>query len=76
MTAELTVDHLSTNTTKDHILTKKEERQVVVASSLGSLFEWYDFFIYGSLAIYISQILFGSPFPLTAEPRNHGSARL
>lgn len=66
MTAELTVDHLSTNTTKDHILTKKEERQVVVASSLGSLFEWYDFFIYGSLAIYISQILFPHDNPSVA----------
>jgi len=30
--------------------TAKEVRRVVIASSLGTLFEWYDFFIYGTLA--------------------------
>lgn len=29
---------------------KKEMRQVVGASTLGTVFEWYDFFIYGTLA--------------------------
>lgn len=29
---------------------KREVRQVITASSLGTLFEWYDFFIYGTLA--------------------------
>ena len=27
-----------------------EERKVIVASSLGTVFEWYDFYLYGSLA--------------------------
>jgi hypothetical protein len=27
-----------------------EERKVIFASSLGTVFEWYDFYIYGSLA--------------------------
>ncbi|MBB5215331.1 MFS transporter [Parapusillimonas granuli] len=39
-------------------LTRREERQVVVASTVGTLFEWYDFFIYGSLAVFMSQVLF------------------
>ena len=33
-------------------LTRAEERQVVLTSTLGTLFEWYDFFIYGSLAAF------------------------
>src|SRR6187200_2533755 len=28
----------------------KEERFVILASSLGTVFEWYDFYLYGSLA--------------------------
>ncbi len=28
----------------------REERLVVFASSLGTMFEWYDFYIYGVLA--------------------------
>ena len=27
-----------------------EERMVIFASSLGTVFEWYDFYIYGTLA--------------------------
>lgn len=43
--------------------TRKEERQVVVASTLGTLFEWYDFFIYGSLAVFMSAVLFPPDSP-------------
>ena len=28
----------------------KDERFVILASSLGTVFEWYDFYLYGSLA--------------------------
>lgn len=31
----------------------REERKVIVASSLGTVFEWYDFYLYGSLAAII-----------------------
>jgi len=31
----------------------QEERKVIVASSLGTVFEWYDFYLYGSLAAII-----------------------
>ena len=30
-----------------------EERKVIFASSLGTVFEWYDFYLYGSLAVII-----------------------
>jgi MFS family permease len=34
------------------------ERRVIVASSLGTLFEWYDFFLYGALAVIIAKQFF------------------
>lgn len=40
----------------------KEERKVIVASSLGTVFEWYDFYLYGSLASIIAkQFFIGDP---------------
>lgn len=36
----------------------KEERKVVFASSLGTMFEWYDFFVYGALAAIFSKQFF------------------
>ncbi|ODU76896.1 MAG: MFS transporter [Bordetella sp. SCN 68-11] len=33
----------------------KEERRVIFASSLGTVFEWYDFYLYGSLAAIIAK---------------------
>jgi len=35
-----------------------EEKKVVFASSLGTVFEWYDFYLYGSLAAVISKQFF------------------
>uniref|UniRef100_UPI0026395160 MFS transporter n=1 Tax=Dokdonella sp. TaxID=2291710 RepID=UPI0026395160 len=34
-------------------------RRVIVASSLGTVFEWYDFYLYGSLAVIIGKQFFG-----------------
>src|SRR5580658_7119526 len=31
---------------------------VIVASSLGTVFEWYDFYIYGTLAVFFGQLFF------------------
>ena len=40
----------------------KEERKVIFASSLGTVFEWYDFYLYGSLApIIAKQFFVGDP---------------
>ena len=36
-----------------------EERKVIFASSLGTVFEWYDFYLYGSLAAIIGKQFFG-----------------
>jgi MFS family permease len=36
----------------------EEERRVIFASSLGTVFEWYDFYLYGSLAAIISKQFF------------------
>jgi MFS family permease len=40
----------------------KEEKKVIFASSLGTVFEWYDFYLYGSLAAIIAKQFFvGDP---------------
>ncbi|WP_441252756.1 MFS transporter [Tardiphaga sp. 71_E8_N1_1] len=39
----------------------REERKVIIASSVGTIFEWYDFFLYGALATIIGAKFF-SPF--------------
>ena len=44
----------------------REERKVIVASSLGTVFEWYDFYLYGSLAAIIGVKFFGQ-FPETTR---------
>jgi len=36
----------------------REERTVIFASSLGTVFEWYDFYLYGSLAATIGKVFF------------------
>ncbi|MEJ5862909.1 MFS transporter [Pseudomonas farsensis] len=36
----------------------REERKVIFASSLGTVFEWYDFYLYGSLAAIIAKHFF------------------
>ncbi|OQP86126.1 MFS transporter [Rhizobium rhizosphaerae] len=43
-----------------------EERKVIFASSLGTVFEWYDFYLYGSLAVYIGATFF-SAYPETTR---------
>lgn len=39
---------------------KSSERKVIFASSLGTVFEWYDFYLYGSLAAIISHQFFSA----------------
>jgi MFS family permease len=43
-----------------------EERKVIFASSLGTIFEWYDFYLYGSLAAIIAKQFFSGTDPNTA----------
>ncbi len=41
----------------------KEERKVIFASSLGTVFEWYDFYLYGTLAVIIGNQFFSALDP-------------
>jgi MFS family permease len=44
----------------------KAHRQVILAASLGTVFEWYDFYLYGSLAAIISKQFFAGVNETTA----------
>ena len=33
-------------------------KKVILAASLGTLFEWYDFYLYGSLAVFFGGLFF------------------
>ncbi|MGQ0660859.1 MFS transporter [Sphingosinicella sp.] len=43
---------------EDYVVDGKRDRLVIVASTLGTVFEWYDFFIYGTLAAIIGRQFF------------------
>src|SRR5215475_13757571 len=40
------------------IVSKSEERWVIFASSLGTVFEWYDFYLYATLAPFFAALFF------------------
>ncbi|WP_295501071.1 MFS transporter, partial [uncultured Ralstonia sp.] len=44
----------------------REEKKVIFASSLGTVFEWYDFYLYGSLAAIIAKQFFSGLDPTAA----------
>src|SRR6187200_2356130 len=44
----------------------RSQRKVVLASSLGTVFEWYDFYLYGSLAAIIAKQFFSALNPTSA----------
>jgi len=43
-----------------------EEKKVIFASSLGTVFEWYDFYIYGTLAAILAKQFFSGVAPTAA----------
>jgi MFS family permease len=47
-------------------LDPKRDRLVITASSLGTVFEWYDFFVYGILATLLGKLFFPSDNPTAA----------
>ena len=59
------IDNATTGDTPKHVMTK-EERKVIFASSLGTVFEWYDFYLYGSLAAIIAKHFFAGVNETTA----------
>ena len=40
------------------LVTRAEERKVIFASSLGTVFEWYDFYLYATLAPFFAGLFF------------------
>ena len=44
----------------------KRDRLVIFASSLGTVFEWYDFFVYGTLAATLARLFFPASNPMTS----------
>ncbi|MGH8387955.1 MAG: MFS transporter [Pseudomonas sp.] len=51
------IDNTTTGSAPNRGITR-EERKVIFASSLGTVFEWYDFYLYGSLAAIIAKHFF------------------
>jgi MFS family permease len=50
---------------QDPVMTA-DERKVIIASSVGTVFEWYDFYLYGSLAPIIAKQFFSGLDPSAA----------
>ncbi|HEV8268677.1 MAG TPA: MFS transporter [Thermoanaerobaculia bacterium] len=42
----------------ERLITKAEERRVIIASSVGTVFEWYDFYLYATLAPFFAALFF------------------
>src|SRR5215468_7607156 len=40
------------------VITSSEERRVIIASSVGTIFEWYDFYLYAILAPFFAALFF------------------
>ncbi len=59
-------DYIEQQSTPASASTGKEERKIIFASSLGTVFEWYDFFLYGALAAVISKQFFAGVNDTTA----------
>ncbi|AJC19979.1 MFS transporter [Pandoraea pulmonicola] len=53
-------------TATSHAPMTAEEKKVIFASSLGTVFEWYDFYLAGSLAAFISRHFFSGINPTAA----------
>jgi len=49
-------------------LSTKELRRVVIAAAVGNVIEWYDFYIFGSLAAILSVQFFSKTDPVAAFP--------
>jgi MFS family permease len=44
--------------TGNRVITAAEERRVIIASSVGTVFEWYDFYLYAILAPFFAGLFF------------------
>jgi MFS family permease len=48
----------ATSNTAGPLVSRQEERRVIFASSLGTVFEWYDFYLYATLAPFFAALFF------------------
>ena len=53
-----TAAQAATPTAAERPVSKAEERRVIFASSLGTVFEWYDFYLYATLAPFFAALFF------------------
>ncbi|GAB3626275.1 major facilitator transporter [Pandoraea terrae] len=54
---------MSSSTASSTSAESRERRKVILASSLGTMFEWYDFYLYGSLSTVIAKQFFSGVNP-------------
>ncbi|MHC8314091.1 MFS transporter [Pseudomonas sp. LB3P31] len=59
-------EHVQPLESVGHAEIGRDTRKVIFASSLGTVFEWYDFFLYGALAAVISKQFFAGVNDTTA----------
>lgn len=53
---------------KDQIITDSERRKALMGSAVGSMIEWYDYFLYGTMsAIVFANLFFPSDNPVTSQ---------
>ena len=50
----------------EYVVDPKRDRLVITASALGTVFEWYDFFLYGILAALLGKLFFPADNPTAA----------
>ena len=50
----------------EYVVDPKRDRLVITASALGTVFEWYDFFLYGILAALLGRLFFPADNPTAA----------
>ena len=57
---------MASSVADETVIDAKRDRLVITASALGTIFEWYDFFVYGILAALIGKLFFPSDNPTAA----------
>src|SRR5262245_24679104 len=54
----MSVQTIASGTTSASRPLDRDSKRIIFAAALGTVFEWYDFFIYGSLAAFFSTLFF------------------
>jgi len=57
---------MATAAAGEYVVDPKRDRLVITASALGTVFEWYDFFLYGILAALLGKLFFPADNPTAA----------